>query len=93
MHLEFGADTAREQQRAFRMYQWKMVLRLADTNHVTFVDALVHRDRAAARCRIAQHGDEIAMPLLGIVAQRILANHAVAGMSVDKRILSRTATN
>ena len=79
------ADAPCEEQAALRVVQRKVVARFADVQDVAFAHGVVHGHRAAARGRVAQHGDAIAMLLERVVAQRILAGEAARHLHVDVR--------
>ena len=80
------ADAAGQQQVALRLVgQREVVLRRADLQHVAFAHQFVHRQRAAARGRVAQHADQVAVRLGRVVAQRVLARQAVRQVHVDVR--------
>src|SRR5450830_623417 len=84
-HAQDGrdADAAGQQQGAFGLRQRKVIARFADGQHVADFDVAVHGNRTAARVGVAQHTDLIAMAFMRWIAQRILANQAVAVMHVD----------
>lgn len=80
------ADAAREQQAPARaMRQREVVLRGADRQHVPRLHALVHRLRAAARIRVLEDCDHVAVALRRIVAERVLAGDAFTELDVDVR--------
>jgi uncharacterized protein len=62
--------------------QREVVARGADLDDVAFVQLGVQGLRAAARCRITQHGDLVAMGLVGRVAQRVLTDQTAGDVDV-----------
>ena len=80
------AYAARQQQvLAGRCMQLEMVARLADGDLLAGLQLLVHGRRAAARGRLAQHGNHIAVQLCGVVAQRVLAHQPSGQVHIDVR--------
>lgn len=102
MHREIGArhgqalghaqdrrdtDTTGQQQAAAGIVcQSEVVLGGADLQQL----ALVHRLRAAARSRIAQHANQVAVVFLRVVAQRVLARKTTRQVHVHVRAGGKT---
>jgi hypothetical protein len=79
------ANAARQQQMEARLAsgQWEAVVRRRHREDAADRDLLVHRARSSAARRLVEHGDDVAMPLLRIVAQRILAASVVVDTHVE----------
>ena len=79
------ANTASQKQRVLGLVQWEMIARRTDMDDVTFTDRIVHARGSAARRRVTQDGDAVAVLLARIVAQRVLPGQPAGHLDIDVR--------
>ncbi|MNV46841.1 hypothetical protein D3C71_1386860 [compost metagenome] len=67
------------------MLQREQVAWLADAQPAAFVHVFVHGLRTAARRRVEQNAQQVAMAFFRVIAQRVLAHQAIGQVHVDMR--------
>ncbi len=83
-HDRRDADAATDQHMsAASLGERKQVARRADAHLPPWVEGVMHSDRPAPRLWFAQHRDLVAVPLRGIVAERILPHQSIIHRHVD----------